>query len=149
MTIRVCDLAKKIGTTSKEVVAKAVSMGIGAKAANSPLTEENAKLIEDAFNSSENTSEKVEKTAAKPAAKEAAKTAKTPAERAAAPAAKRRLVGTPMTKAQKADRDAKLAKEKEEILAKQAAEEAAKAAAEKAEAEAEEAAAKAEAEAKA
>ncbi len=48
MTIKVSELAKKLGITSKEVVAKAVSMDIVAKAANSSLSEADAKDIENA-----------------------------------------------------------------------------------------------------
>lgn len=50
MTVKVSELAKKLGITSKEVVAKAVSMDIVAKAANSSLSDIDAKAIENAIN---------------------------------------------------------------------------------------------------
>ena len=43
MTIKVSELAKKLGRTSKEVVSKAKELGIVAKAANSSLSQADAQ----------------------------------------------------------------------------------------------------------
>ena len=49
MTIKVSELAKKLGRTSKEVVSKAKELGIVAKAANSSLSQADAQMIENDF----------------------------------------------------------------------------------------------------
>ena len=59
MTIKVSELAKKLGRTSKEVVSKAKELGIVAKAANSSLSQADAQMIENDFANSSDSTEKM------------------------------------------------------------------------------------------
>lgn len=52
MTVKIKALAEKLGLTSKEIVNKAVSMGIEAKTANSSIEESDAQKIEAVFRES-------------------------------------------------------------------------------------------------
>ena len=61
MTIKVSELAKKLGRTSKEVVSKAKELGIVAKAANSSLSQADAQMIENDFANSSDSTEKMGK----------------------------------------------------------------------------------------
>lgn len=98
MTIKVSDLAKKIGVTSKEVVAKAKELDIVAKAANSSLSEADAQVIENEFKNIEvslenKKSENTESKVSAPASSEN----------------RRRPMGRPMTKKEKEEKDARMA----------------------------------------
>ena len=49
MTVKIGDLAAKLGLTNKEVVSQAVSMGIAAKTASSSISDEDALAVENAL----------------------------------------------------------------------------------------------------
>lgn len=60
MTVKVSDIAEKLGMTSKDIIAKATSMDIDVSAANSVVSKEEAKAIEEAIHkASEGTETKV------------------------------------------------------------------------------------------
>lgn len=101
MTIKVSDLAKKIGTTSKEVVAKAKELGIVAKAANSSLSEADAQVIENDFKNRES--------GVKTSVKEALAEKRPTRNEGVEGETKKKPRGTPMTKKEKDAKDAKMA----------------------------------------
>lgn len=60
MTVKVSEIAEKLGMTSKDIIAKAATMNIEASGANSSVSDEDAKSIEEAIcKASEGTETKV------------------------------------------------------------------------------------------
>lgn len=107
MTIKVSELAKKLGRTSKEVVSKAKELGIVAKAANSSLSQADAQMIENDFANSSDSTEKmgneknnvVNQVKRTPLGKPITK---------AEVESRKRPIGKPITKKEKEEKDAKV-----------------------------------------
>ena len=107
MTIKVSELAKKLGRTSKEVVSKAKELGIVAKAANSSLSQADAQMIENDFANSSDSTEKMgnEKNNV------ANQVKRTPLGKPITKAeveSRKRPIGKPITKKEKEEKDAKV-----------------------------------------
>lgn len=120
MTVKIGEISKKLGLTSKEVVNQAVSMGITAKTASSSLSDEDAAAVENALanKNAEDTETKVVRAESKKtssveegdpkiqvkAAKVVTQTAKKPQakqeKKTEAAPARRVPIGRPITKAE-------------------------------------------------
>lgn len=101
MTVKISDLAKKIGITSKEVLVVAKDLEIVAKAANSSISEEDADKIEKEINKSKEVAEDIQSKRVplgRPVKKKDSESRK-------------RNLGKPMTKKEKAEKDALIEEE--------------------------------------
>lgn len=83
MTMKIKALAEKLGLTNKEVVNKAVSMGIEVKTASSNISIDNAKLVEDEFKKELSESENADEE-----------------KKGEGPLTSKRLIGRPISKAE-------------------------------------------------
>lgn len=116
MTIKVSELAKKLGVASKDVVTKAKELEIVAKAANSSLSEADAQVIENEFLNKKAAEEKME--SSRTTEEKSGRIAVGRPMKKAESEGRKRHVGKPITKKEKEEKDAKLeaeAKMKAEI----------------------------------